>query len=994
MKGAQKFEEEYGKLNKAQKDAVDSIDGPVMVIAGPGTGKTTILTVRIANILKNTDVAPENILALTFTEAASANMRKKLAEIIGSRAYQVTISTFHSFAESVIRKYPEEFPRIIGSRPVGDVDQVSIIERLIDSTVLKILRPYGDPFLYAKDISSNIATLKREGISVENFAELISEEEKNFYKISDLYHDKGAHKGKMKGEYQKLEKVIEKNKELADIYKAYQEELFKNKFYDFSDMIMEVLETLKKSDFLLQVLQEEYQYILIDEHQDTNNAQNKIIELLASFHAPNPNLFVVGDEKQAIFRFQGASLENFLYFKNLYPKAKLINLLENYRSTQNILDIARGLMPGSLELKSNNKNKINKISIYPFEKPEGEIYFVAHDIKRKISEGIAPEEIAVLYRNNEDAFAISDMMKRIGVPNQIESDLDLFNDSDVRKIMTILKAINNFGDDRALVEFLHIDILNILPLDIYKIVKNASLKRRDTLFDILTKTNEPKGLELQDIDAIKNAIEKLSVWVKKSKNIELLSLFESIVRDSGLLESILGSGNAEQRFDAVNSLFEEAKHLVLRKPDANLEDFFIYIETIRKHGLFIKRQKANKNSGKVRLMTVHRAKGLEFEYVYVIKVYSGHFGDKRSFDRLKLLPSIYMLSDKNIEVEDDNADERRLFYVALTRAKVGLSISYSTSGEDGRELLPSSFISELKSDLVETVDTGVFEKEYKENRKIIFEPKKEQADNLKDKNFIRELFVSQGFSPTALNNYILCPWKYFYQNLIRIPSAPTKFQAYGTAVHSALCEFFRRIKEEETSKDFLLKSFEGHLNASGLSDRESSELMEKGQKSLSSWYDAYHKNWNENVLTEFRINGVILDGDTRLTGVLDKIEFIDGNIVNVVDYKTGKPKTRNELIGKTKTSDGNYFRQLVFYKILLDRFENNKFNMQCGIIDFIEPDEKGKQHKEEFEITEKDTKELEEKIKQVAGEILNLSFWDMRCEDKECEFCRLREMMK
>lgn len=991
---SKKFEEEYKTLNKAQKEAVDIIDGPVMVVAGPGTGKTTILTLRIANILKKTDTKPENILALTFTEAASINMRRKLSEIIGSRAYQVVINTFHSFAESIIRKYPEEFPRIIGSRPIGEVDQISIIESLIDSTDLKILRPYGDPYLYTKDVSANIATLKREGLPPEEFLKLVKEEEINFKKIPDLYHEKGAYKGKMKGEYQKLGKVIEKNKELADIYKVYQEELLKNKFYDFSDMIMEVLKAIGKSKFLLQVLQEEHQYILVDEHQDTNNAQNKIIELLASYHAPEPNLFVVGDEKQAIFRFQGASLENFLYFKNLYKNAKLITLTENYRSHQGILDSTHGLMPDSSLLKSNTEHKIEKINIFPFETPESETYFVARDIERKISNKVAPEEIAVLYRNNEDAFAVSNLMKKIGIPHQIESDLDLFGDSDVKKLMIILRAINNFGDDRTMAEFLHIDLLNVEPLDVYKLIKSASLKKKYSLFDMLAKPDFLKDLELQNVGAINNAFKKLSDWVKKSKNNDLLTIFETVVRESELLKSMLESPDTEQKFDAINSFFDEAKNLVLRKPDASLEDFFVYIETVKKHNLFIKKKRMHKNKGMVRLMTVHRAKGLEFEYVYIIKAYSGHFGDKHSLDRLKLLPSVYMLSDKKIEMSDDNADERRLFYVALTRAKKGINISYSKTGEDGKELLPSSFLGELKPEFVEVCDTSAYEKEYEENRKINFEEEKEETSSLKDKNFVRELFITQGFSPTALNNYLECPWKYFYQNLIRIPSAPTKPQSYGTAIHGALHDFFNRMKEEETGKEFLLQSFEGYLNNSGLRECDVLELLEKGKKSLSLWYDTYHKEWNENIWTEFRINGIMLTDDIRLTGVLDKIEFLEDDMVNVIDYKTGKPKTRNELEGKTKNADGNYFRQLVFYKILLDRFENGKLKMQSGGVDFIESDEKGKLHKEIFEISKENAETLVKQIKQVSEEILNLSFWNIRCHKKDCEFCSLREMMK
>lgn len=719
------------------------------------------------------------------------------------------------------------------------------------------------------------------------------------------------------------------------------------------------------------------------------------MELLASFHAPNPNLFVVGDEKQAIFRFQGASLENFLYFKNLYPKAKLITLAENYRSTQSILDSAQSLMAGSPVLLAKLKQPESKIAIYPFESPESEIYFVAHDIKRRIEDGLPEEEMAVLYRNNEDAFPISDLLKKIGVPHQIESDLNLFSEANVRKLITILRAINYFGDNRALAEFLHVDILGVAPLDVYKLARSASQKKKYSLFDLLADKKLVQGLHLENQKAIDGSYKKLCSWVKKSKNSGLLDLLEAVVKDSGLLENMLGNPDAERQFEAVNSFFDEAKHLAFRQPDATLADFFAYIETVKKHSLFIKKKRMHKRAGRVRLMTMHKAKGLEFEHVYIIKAYSGHLGDKKSIDRLKLLPSVYLLSDKKAEAkEDDNADERRLFYVALTRAKKGISITYAKTGADGREQLPSSFLAEIKSGLVEECDTGIYEKEYAENKRINFEPKLEDAENIKDKNFVRELFISQGFSPTALNNYLECPWKYFYQNLIRLPSAPTKHQAYGTAVHAALQDFFRRLQKEKTGKEFLLQSFTGHLNKLGLPDRDTQELLAKGTKALAGWYDAYHKTWNENVLVELRLNGILLEEDIRLTGVLDKVEFQAGNGVKVVDYKTGRPKTRNAILGKTRSADGNYFRQLVFYKILLDRYEEGKYNMQAGIIDFIEPDEKGKYHQEAFKISEEDTKELIKIIQKVAREILNLSFWDRRCGKKDCAFCSLRAMMQ
>lgn len=344
--------------------------------------------------------------------------------------------------------------------------------------------------------------------------------------------------------------------------------------------------------------------------------------------------------------------------------------------------------------------------------------------------------------------------------------------------------------------------------------------------------------------------------------------------------------------------------------------------------------------------------------------------------------------------EDNNAEERRLFYVALTRAKKGVTITYARENDDGREQLPTSFIEEIRPELIERLDLTKLEEDYQKNRDIFFrhvEKGKDRDDHL---GFVEQLFRTHGFSPTALNNYLECPWKYFYVNLVRIPKAPGIPQMYGIAVHAALQEFFTRLKEEEPKKEFLIESFEGHLNRQPLSPTDLAELLEKGRRSLSGWFKTYDGSWNLNCATEYRINGVMLTEDIRLTGVLDKIEYVDDTIVNVVDYKTGKPKTRNTLLGKTKSADGNYYRQLTFYKLLLNHFNEGKLSMQSGTLDFIEPEESGKYKKEVFEITDAEVVDLAELIKKTAEEILSLSFWNSRCDDKECEYCKLRNLMQ
>ncbi len=987
----QTFEGEYKKLNDAQRMAVDTIEGPVMVVAGPGTGKTQILTLRIANIIARTDTAPENILALTFTEAAAANMRARLAALIGNAAYRVVINTFHGFCNDIIKTYPEDFPRIIGSKSITEVDQITIVESLIERIPLVLLKPFGDRLLYVRDIVSAIGELKREGITPERFTELVAQEKAAFLEKSDLYHDKGAHKGKMKGDYQKLERKLLKNEELAQLYTQYQQELFEKRLYDFSDMILEVLHALQASESLLQILQETHQYVLVDEHQDTNNAQNRILELLMNHHE-NPNLFVVGDEKQAIFRFQGASLENFYYFQHLYPAAKRIALTQNYRSTQTVLDTADKLIASGLH--KNASHQESPIAVGKFATPESERYFVVHDIATKIAEGVAPHEIAILYRNNKDAFPIAHDLAGLGVPYRIESDQELLSHKDVVRMLAILRALNDYGNDEYITAVLHLSLWGIDPLDVYKVIRKANDLRSISIYELLTDSTRLGEIGLADQHTITELGQKLKSWIVYARDNKLIDLFEHLVRDTGLLEDMIESADGLDRFAAINALFDEVRALTERNQEATLADFFAYIETIKKHRLFVKRAYTATTEARVRLMTVHKSKGLEFAHVYIVGAVHGVFGGKVDRERLPLIDSVYSLGAT--DTSESSAlldDERRLFYVALTRAKESVTITYSATDIAGKALLPSVFLEEIKSELVTDIDSASWDERARTDTVFTYAgaaDAQQDTGSLKDKAFVAELFAKQGLSPTALNNYLECPWKYFYVNLIRIPQAQTIHQLYGIAVHAALQDFFKRMKGEGADKTWLLESYKGHLYRQPLNTRDIETLLAKGSAALGGWYDTYEGAWELRVSEEVRV-AVEVD-DVKLTGVIDKIEYIDDTIVNVVDYKTAKPKTRNEIMGATAQSDGNYYRQLVFYKLLLEHYRDGALSMQSGTIDFVEPDDKGKYHKELFEISEDEVRELADTIRRVAREVTELSFWDKRCDDPSCEYCALRAL--
>ncbi len=989
------YKKRFKALNERQREAVESIEGPVMVIAGPGTGKTQILTLRIASILEKTDTPPEAVLALTYTESGVASMRSRLAELIGSAAYRVTISTFHGFANNIIRNYPEEFPYIIGAHSITDVEQYKIMEEIIISSELSALRPFGDSFYYLRPALGTIKKLKQEGVSPDQFEKIILNEEKIFGQIDDLYYESGAHKGKMKGKYQEMQKHIAKNKELAVLYHAYQKALRDKKLYDYSDMIMEVTAALERNNDFLLTLQEKYQYFLIDEHQDTNNAQNRIIELLASYY-DNPNLFMVGDEKQAIFRFQGASLENFLYFKNRYRDAKLIALTHNYRSSQIILNLAASLMkkrlPGQEDLKAQAGYPDKKIPVYAFSSADAEKYFIARSIQEKIAGGAKPEDIAVLYRENADALPIAHMMEKLGVSFTIESDQNVLEDEDIKKLLLIFKAIKDFGQAGPLFTALHVDFLGLTPLDIYKLIE-YSRSRHLNPYDAMRSPDNLKDAGIEGSERFNELYNQFSSWKQLSENSGAARVFETIVCESGLLAHLLAGADPFGKIEKIRALFDQIKGLVENYKDLTLSQFIDHLEMLQKHRIMVRSSDLHLKPGKVRLMTAHKSKGLEFDSVYIIHLFDGHWGNKRHIEHFKIPNSVFKI-DAALE-ETENQDERNLFYVALTRAKKEIVLSYSKQGMTGKEQLASQFVDEMDPLLLERGDAGKYENELANRQEILFSAGQRSVPGVKDKEYLNELFRKYGLSVTALNNYLECPWKYFYCNLVRVPEAPNKHLMYGTAVHQALKDFFDRFAEADPGPDYLVKRFEEVLANNPIEESDYREALTKGRKYLPEYYKKYHGGWGRNFLSEFKIDGIELAPDVKINGKIDKMEILNSsNEVNVVDYKTGKPKSRNVIAGKTASSDGDYKRQLVFYSLLLSRFAGRKYKMVSGEIDFIEPDAKGNFKKEPFAVSAEEVADLETVIKDTARDILDLNFWDKTCSDPECRYCPLRKIMK
>src|SRR5581483_6008234 len=405
-----KFQETYKNLNKRQKEAVDTIDGPVMVIAGPGTGKTTILTLRIANILNLTDTPAHGILAITYTDAGVRAMREKLQELIGDRGYEVRLHTFHSFASSIISEYPDHFLHLMGVKQLTEVEQEALIRQILAEPKFASLRPTGKPDVYLSSIIRTIDDAKREAVTPNMIREHAKTEIERLQNDESSLSTRGATKGQLKAEIKDSIEKAERTIIFADIYELYEKAKMESKKMDFNDLIIELLSAFQKDELLLRLIQEKYLYIHVDEHQDTNDAQNLIIGLLAEFFE-TPNIFIVGDEKQAIYRFQGASVENFFLLQRRWPAMSVISLDTNYRSHQSILDASWSMIEKNYEgeehvdlriaLKSGNKEIPEPLEIVTGENTAAmELELVER--LRRLSQEEVTQTAAIIVRRNRD----------------------------------------------------------------------------------------------------------------------------------------------------------------------------------------------------------------------------------------------------------------------------------------------------------------------------------------------------------------------------------------------------------------------------------------------------------------------------------------------------------------------------------------------------------------------------------------------------------------
>ncbi len=1035
------FKERYSKLNKKQREAVDHIDGPLLVIAGPGSGKTELLGVRTANILNKTDTPLGSILCLTFTDSASHTMRERLIDLLGESGYRVPIHTFHSFCVEIMNRYPEFFHSGVTFHPADEVAKISIIESIIreldDENPLSSYHPKKG-YIHLNSVRECISSLKQGGLTPDEFLsiiqknkkelsfiekelsflsnrvnkgmleearvraeKLISKEDKSLFKSLSfaignalLKNSKSTtllseFKAKMtiredSGYILKDRKYIEKMESLAEVYKSYEKKMYEEGLYDFEDMILRVISVLRANEALKLTLQEKYLHIMIDEFQDTNGVQMRLLELLTDNHINEgkPNICVVGDDDQAIYRFQGAELSNIIRFKKKYRDVKVIALTDNYRSTQDIIDTSTKVINKGEErlvniipnlnknLKSAVKQDGGNVVFKKFETEEEEYSFVATKIGELIKT-TPPSEIAVISRLNKNLNKALPYFYQKQIPVVYHKNDNVLDLPQIRQIINILRlSVRIMSGDRYFSEELLPEIISypfwgVSREELWNLSVNSYQTKNSWLSCM---ANSSKLSNIRDflldlgVKAKNEPAENVIDIIIGSKEGTMISPFKEYYFKKENFNQ-----NPEEYVNLISSLRSFFRVLREHKEGRVIKatDVIEFVDLCEKNNIRISRKQSRLNA--VSLISSHGAKGMEFETVFVLNCQDEVWNSNRGGMSTLSLPTNLPLK----RAGDNYDDKLRIFYVTLTRAKKNIFLTLHTLTGSNRKNTPLSFISHIPA------EEDSFTKNITTVSEKSFYPIKS-----KEKDILFPLVEKYKLSSTDLCYFLDIssggPEKFFEDKMLRFPQKKSTPMSFGTAMHNSISDIYMKIKNDDTfpKEKQVLNIFKNHLISERLSEKDFNKCLKKGEKSLSLYIKKRKKDFlpEHQIERSFRNQGCSVEG-IDITGAVDKI-IIQDNKIEVVDFKTGRPvlswKGKDDY---EKIKLWKFKKQLIFYKLLIESSEEfkGKYEVATGVIDFLEPKE------EEFlslttEFTEEDIDTNKELIKKVGQSIKKLHF--------------------
>lgn len=1081
-----KYLKRFDSLNKKQQDAVKATEGPVAVIAGPGTGKTELVGMRVANILRTSDTAPENILCLTFTDSGVVAMRQRLLEIIGADAHKVNIYTFHSFGSNIMNQNLSLFFDDLPFKPASTLMTHEILSDIFETL------PHGhmfaakgpEGFMKISRVKGAISDLKKGGLTSEELQKIITAnqidldsaekilspiaEERATMKAVDQFSEAALELNKLenidlpnntpsfievlknsllraiqeadalnkpapitKWKKQWFEKdsnkksVLKSRKKLAElkeikkIYEKYIDAMNKAQLYDYDDMILMTLAALKNNKELLYNLQEKYQYILIDEFQDTNQAQMQIIYQLISDteNRDEPNILIVGDDDQAIYGFQGADSSNITTFLNQLPKTKLITLTDNYRSSQKILDHARNIIlrgEDRLEnvvedldktLTAKNEPEATAVKINNYSDIITERFNVARNVKELIESGVKPSQITILARKHAQLIDILPYFSHYQIPVSYEKHdnaLDIDSIIMLEKLTDLFVLINNKQIAEA--ETLLPEILS----------HPAWGLEPKTIWEIASRSYKEKMLWIETLNTIPETTKIYNWLIKTSSTIFNLPLEQALDVLIGNVDTSSETGKAEEdkgaeefkspfynyffskdileknpqsyllHLNALGEVRNKLKEYYEDDANVNLESFTNFIKLNReiKEVIPINQSIETLKDASVNLMTAHKAKGLEFDYVFIIDAVDNNWGSAvRANNNTYKFPE-----NTHLNRAGENLDERiRLFYVAATRAKKGLYISYSNLNEKSKNVFKASF---LEGDAWQTLSHAATSNidELIKKANIDWSKRITMPDqNLKD--LLKSTLQNYKLNSTALNNFIDVtrggPQHFLMQNLLHFPQSPSIHSAYGTAVHNALqAAHLHLIKHGKLKPtEDIIADFEEEMQNKPYEEAELQKFIDRGAKSLQAFLNQKNDFFRPTQRPEinFYDQQAVFD-EVPLTGKTDVLEADkQSKTISITDYKTGRPS--DSWKGKApyqKVALHKYKQQLMFYQLLIENSRDYyNYNIKDSLLSFVEPDKEGNIHTLSAEYSPKEYEHFKKLVKAVYTKIINLDLPDI-----------------
>ncbi len=1007
------------QLNAQQRAAVDQIEGPVLVLAGPGTGKTHILSARIGKILQSTDTQANNILCLTFTDAGVQAMRERLITFIGPEAHRVHIYTFHSFCNTIIQDNLELFGRH-DLEPLSDLERVEIIRRLIDELDIGHPLKHGrsDPYFYEGHLYDLFTKMKSEDWSVgyihgkiKEYEESLPQREAFIYKVNRGPIRKGMLK---EAKLEEMRQRMTLLRSAVAMYPQYQYALKRARRYDFDDMILWVLRAFEENEALLRNYQEQYLYFLVDEFQDTNGAQNELLNRLSSYW-DNPNIFIVGDDDQSIYEFQGARLKNLLDFYHRYElELSIVLLQENYRSSQPILQTAHTL------IGNNEKRIIYHLQSLGIEKklqarhpdygqlthlPRVNCYAnrlqeeadILHHIEELHEQGYPLNEVAVIYARHRQAERLIALLEKKGIPYTLRRKINLLDQPLIRNVRLLLEYLwleseRPKGGEHLLFKLLHFTHWGLSAADLARfsifLAKMESGKRPSWREGIGQQTLL-KAAGVQNSKAFQACSEFLELQLRELHTEGLPVFLEHVINRSGMLKQLMAAPDRLWLVQVLFGFFEYVRQEANRYPRLHLGRLLEMLKSMDDNRLAIPLQKTIESQKGVNFLTAHSAKGLEFQTVFVMDLVKDFWepSTRRSSYRF-VIPDTLSFSGE----EDALEARRRLFYVAITRAKENLVLSYSLEHQ-GKPLQRSRFLDEIGR-YVEVPNTAKSLSQaqlLEANLLQLVEVKAPKVGRLK-KSTIDALLANYSMSVSSLNRYLKCPLGFYYETVLRVPSLQSEAATYGTAMHNSLQRLYERMLQSKRKRfpaaSTLLSLFEAEMEhwRAYFTHKGYQRRLKMGQRYLADFYQQNSKHWSKKTRVEHTIRNVEIEG-VPVNGTIDKLVFQEQNQATIVDYKTGSQDARRmSPPSKSQPYGGNYWRQLIFYKLLYETYPGSTHIIKEGQIAYLEPDATGVFPRKSVSFTAKDVALVKQLIVETYAKIQQHDFYE-GCGKPDCQWC-------